>query len=416
MWGSEALADAPQAMWSAATTSSSPWYQTKAEACGFFGLLAPNGGQNSIRCYDASGAYKADLYTATKCWDGSNPDTGKPLANQCAVKPPTCSIAAGTAVSGGQFQATTSAQLPAGMNFCVQGSSCEVSASERTGYRDVTTGKWKYIFWGPLKTSGGACAGATDEGGQTQPDQPIKCSAGMCTGTVNGVDICVKCVQTDISTAGKTTTTNPDGSKTEVGTTTTTTVNNNNVTTTTVTTTTTTPAGGGTPTTQTKTDANTESKDSFCSKNPNDPVCKQSLGMASGGDDCNAPPSCSGDAVQCMMVQQQWRSRCDMQKTDDATTYGVQLTTGQDPQASTLPTPSGATEVNMKDKYATVDNMGVVAKCIPDVDISLPGMVWIAPTHITISTAPLCDMGKLFGALNIIGTLALCAYMLKGAF
>ncbi|MGO4660143.1 virulence factor TspB C-terminal domain-related protein [Ensifer sp. 2YAB10] len=350
------------------------------------------------------------------CADGTNPDLGKPLAQQCTPPPPTCSISAGTVIPGDHYTVVSDTQLSPGLNFCTPATNCSLTASGRAGGKNLTTGKWEYQFMGPLTANGQVCT--TNGTGASDPvkDAPIKCAAGMCTGTVNGVDICVKCVQVDNATVGKVTTTNPDGSKTETSTATSTTVNNNNVTTNIVTTTTTTPAGGGTPTTTTKTDANTESKDSFCAKNPNDPVCKQSLGMASGGDDCSAPPSCSGDAVQCMMVQQQWKSRCDMQKTDDATAYGVQLTTGQDPQASTLPTPSGATEVSMKDKYATVDNMGVVAKCIPDVDISLPGIVWIAPTHITISTAPLCDMGKLFGALNIIGTLALCAYMLKGAF
>lgn len=369
--------------------------------CDYYYGATQNGGNTYSNTYNAS----------TLCANGSSPDTSKPLAQQCAAVCPT----AGTVLPGDHYTVTSASPLAAGLNFCVL--ECGMTASGRAGGKDLTTGKWTYQFMGPLQTTGQNCSG--NGTGATDPvqDAPIKCSAGMCTGTVNGVDICVKCVQVDNATAGTVTTTNPDGSTTKVSTTTETTVNNNNVTTTTTTTTTNTPAGGGTPTTQTKTDANTESKDSFCTKNPSDPVCKKSLdNTASGGDDCNTPPSCSGDAIQCMMVQQQWKSRCDLQKTDDATAYGVQLTTGQDPQASTLPTPSGATAISMKDQYAAVDSMGVVAKCIPDVDISLPGIVWIAPTHITISTAPLCDMGKLFGALNIIGTLALCAYMLKGAF
>lgn len=401
----------------------SAWFTTKAAACA---ALNPQGypgvgpAQNDTMCFQPNGYAYADIYVGTMCGDGSAPNTSKPLSDQCGPPPPTCP-AAGQTSNADHYTVTSDAQLAAGVNFCIPmtGTSggCGMIASGRVGGKNLTTGKWEYQFMGPLTTTGQVCSG--NPAGATDPvqDQPIKCSAGMCTGTVNGVSICVKCVQTDNATAGKVTTTNPDGSTTQTSTATTTTVNNNNVTTNVVTTTTTTPAGGGTPTTTTKTDANTESKDSFCSKNPNDPVCKKSLdNTASGGDDCNTPPSCSGDAIQCMMVQQQWKSRCDMQKTDDATAYGVQLTTGQDPQASTLPTPSGATEVSMKDKYAAVDSMGVVAKCIPDVDISLPGIVWIAPTHITISTAPLCDMGKLFGTLNILGTLALCAYMLKGAF
>lgn len=34
-------------------------------------------------------------------------------------------------------------------------------------------------------------------------------------------------------------------------------------------------------------------------------------GTASGGDTCGVAPSCTGDAVQCMVVKQQWLSRCN---------------------------------------------------------------------------------------------------------
>lgn len=33
-------------------------------------------------------------------------------------------------------------------------------------------------------------------------------------------------------------------------------------------------------------------------------------GSASGGGSCDAPPSCSGDAIQCAILQQQWKARC----------------------------------------------------------------------------------------------------------
>ncbi|WP_296360507.1 virulence factor TspB C-terminal domain-related protein, partial [Ralstonia sp.] len=32
------------------------------------------------------------------------------------------------------------------------------------------------------------------------------------------------------------------------------------------------------------------------------------------------------------------------------------------------------------------------------------------------STSPLCDIGKLLGYLNMLSTLMLCVYMLKGSF
>lgn len=39
-------------------------------------------------------------------------------------------------------------------------------------------------------------------------------------------------------------------------------------------------------------------------------------GSASGGADCNSPPACSGDAVMCGVLRQQWLTRCGPDKTD----------------------------------------------------------------------------------------------------
>lgn len=40
-------------------------------------------------------------------------------------------------------------------------------------------------------------------------------------------------------------------------------------------------------------------------------------GSASGGGSCSAPPSCSGDAINCAVLDQQWRTRCANDKNDD---------------------------------------------------------------------------------------------------
>lgn len=40
-------------------------------------------------------------------------------------------------------------------------------------------------------------------------------------------------------------------------------------------------------------------------------------GSASGGGSCAAPPSCSGDAINCAVLDQQWRTRCANDKNDD---------------------------------------------------------------------------------------------------
>ncbi|WP_152984371.1 virulence factor TspB C-terminal domain-related protein [Stenotrophomonas terrae] len=40
---------------------------------------------------------------------------------------------------------------------------------------------------------------------------------------------------------------------------------------------------------------------------------------ASGGDSCDAPPSCSGNAIQCMQVKVQWRIDCNTRKNRNVT-------------------------------------------------------------------------------------------------
>ena len=40
---------------------------------------------------------------------------------------------------------------------------------------------------------------------------------------------------------------------------------------------------------------------------------------ASGGDSCDAPPSCSGNAIQCMQVKVQWRIDCNTRKNRNIT-------------------------------------------------------------------------------------------------
>ncbi|MHA2943557.1 virulence factor TspB C-terminal domain-related protein [Ralstonia mannitolilytica] len=45
-------------------------------------------------------------------------------------------------------------------------------------------------------------------------------------------------------------------------------------------------------------------------------------------------------------------------------------------------------------------------------NLPLPGGSW----NLHMDMTPLCDLGKLFGYLNMLSTLMLCAYMLKGSF
>lgn len=327
MWASSARAAAPQTMYRYVINGWT-WQTSWSLACS---TLPATSGSTSFRYAPNADGIRCDqvyvtptnlagvVYqsytgnTSTLCLDGSSPDTTKPLAQQCADPPPTCSIAAGTVIPGDHYTIVSDTKLAAGLDFCTPATNCSLTASGRTGGKNLTTGKWEYQFMGPLKANGTVCT--TNGTGASEPvkDQPIKCAAGMCTGTVNGVEICVKCVETDNSTAGKTTTTNADGSTSNVSTTTSVTCDNNSCTTTNNITTTTTPAGGGTPTTQNKADSSTESKDSYCSKNPTVAVCKESKSSFAGS--CDSSFACDGDAVQCAIAKEQYKRNCEIEKS-----------------------------------------------------------------------------------------------------
>lgn len=132
----------------------------------------------------------------------------------------------------------------------------------------------------------------------------------------------------------------------------------------------------------------------------------------SGGADCGSPPSCSGDAISCAILQQQWNTRCELQKGgDSASALGKQIQDGNDPMAGQLPTPgkADAAPVYVADKFSSVDNMGIAEQCLEPIAFSVFGNAY------SFDTGPLCKLGQVLGALNVMGTLMLCAYMLKGS-
>ncbi|XYI32384.1 hypothetical protein MNJPNG_09500 [Cupriavidus oxalaticus] len=182
--------------------------------------------------------------------------------------------------------------------------------------------------------TGATCSGANYDSidTTTKPTDPpslVSCSKkGMVYGTVNGVGICAAAGTIPNSTVKQqstSTTQNTDASGVQAAPQTEgTTVVLSNV-------------GGVPKVTETKTNPDgsktetTEDQGSYCQKNPTAQVCKESEGAASGGADCTAPPSCSGDAIQCMMVNQQWRTRCDSNQPSSLSDLGNQILAGNDP-------------------------------------------------------------------------------------
>ena len=270
------------------------------------------------------------------------------------------------------------------------------------------------------------------------PPSPEHCAAqGRFFGQVNGVDVCSPAVPggSTTSTSNSSSTTNDAPASSPAASSTSDTTTKTTCTDTTCTTTTVVAIGGGggggvaggasspgastcqsgqgaSAVAGTCTTTTTTSRDDYCKANPKAPQCEQD--SASGGADCGSPPSCSGDAISCAILAQEWNTRCELQKHDDSTDFGAKLANGQDPMAGQLPTPGKADQVDMSSKFSNVDDMGIAAQCLGNIDVplSLPGGGW----NLHIDTTPLCDIGKLLGYLNMLGTMMLCAYMLKGSF
>lgn len=255
----------------------------------------------------------------------SRPGVGNP--------PGFCKGLVDAANGGGGSFSTPVVSDPPPLKACASGCLIEGSYSGSSGSMGT-------VIWGPYKDLGLACSSA--------PAAPSTLPPGRCPGQVNGVDVPggVPCGTT--TTPPRTTTTPapsdpasaPAGAPPGSTTTTTTTCGVNSCNTTTTTTTTTAPAGSGSGsgsggsgsgqppgTTQTTTETTTESKDSFCSKNPADPQCKKP-DPAFGGS-CDAT-TCSGDAVECAIAREQYKRNCELFNATDASARGLAAATAGD--------------------------------------------------------------------------------------
>lgn len=264
---------------------------------------------------------------------------GTPCSTPPPPPPPTCNVPAGTTINQQQYVTETDTKMAPSLDFCATQSQCKLTASGRTASQNLTTGKWETVWFGPFKTTGDACN--SNGAGVPPPEEnkPLKCSAGMCSGTVNGVEICVKCNSYETVNQNTTTTTNADGSKTETSQLGDTWCGLKECKWTVETTTVTRDAAGniisGPATTK---EEKTEDKQSYCEKNPESKQCKETeINEASGGETCAAEPICQGDAIQCMMVKQQWKTRCIFDTENAMSALGGQLIAGSDPDAHLHP-------------------------------------------------------------------------------
>lgn len=397
-WASEGLAVSPYMGYGLAAEPSNTayWADTGQGVCDKFGQTWSGSSPGYCR-FNGPDRYLAFVQVCkTSGGVYFAPDTTKPSAQQCDSPPPSCSDASlvnkyiGASVQG------TATSLPT--TVCIQG--CAYS----TGTVGVQVGTSYATDLG--KGTGATCTGANYDTidtttKATDPPSLVSCSKqGKVYGTVNGVGICAAAGTIPNSTVtqnGSTTTQNTSASGvqgTPTTSTTTTTVSNvNNVST--VTTTTTNPDGSKSSTTQ--------DQATYCQQNPSAQVCKGSESTASGGTDCTAAPSCSGDAIQCMMVNQQWRTRCDSNQPSSLSDLGSKLVNGQDPVAN--PASSGNRTVNpiasSIDQSSFLNGAGLSDKVVSvsGQSITLPFsrlnqyLVWLGHLFVVIS---------LIGAIRIV--------------
>ncbi len=411
-----------------------PYYDSAGSACASVPstyvltgvvMMPAAGGAN---CLADIGAYSSVFIVRGHC------ATGYVLQSDgsCQKPKPNCPAVGQSVPGGNTASGTSSTQTVLNPLVCI--GSCAYSYD--TYWTGAAPGQAGYsVQWQGLHSTGGACTGseANASSGSVNANSNVNCPDHTYQGTVNGQNVCVPYpVQTTGGSTSTTTTDAPASSPAATSTSDSSTSTTCDGTTCTTTTTTTTTGGSGSGSgasgvgastcasssgasavAGTCTTTTTQPQTQYCQQNPTAAQCQQD--SASGGADCSAAPTCSGDAVNCAILAQQWLARCDLQKSKDPSiTLGQQIQAGNDPMASKLPTPDGAAQVDMSQKFSSVDDMGISAQCLPNIDVAvpLPGGAWA----MHMDTSPLCSMGQLLGYLNMLSTLMLCAYMLKGSF
>ncbi len=255
----------------------------------------------------------------------------KPYVPPPPPPPDSCQDKASKSVEGEELRiGVTGPKVPFPSDFCHN--SCQVTGPSGN-YADVYSslnGKWTATIFGDsvgTRTyTGSSCQADSDTSSEAKV---TTCGKNQCPGQVNGVDVCVACtaISSDTGTDSGSTTQKADGSTVKTDSKSTTTCEGSSCNTTTTTTNTTINPDGSTAGTETKTDTKTELKENFCKENPTFVACVPSGFSASS---CGAAPSCTGDAIQCAIAQQQHKSYCELMATSTVISeLGVAAANGQ---------------------------------------------------------------------------------------
>lgn len=302
---------------------------------------------------------------------------------------------------------------------CAAGAECIVEAGTGLG-RSVCLGgcaaeggmsgtsQGKNWVWGPYVSTGAKCSGST--GGVPPPasEPPVQCPAPQCPGTVtvNGTttSICVACGATQspgpvTSTTGSET--GASGTTTSTGTSSSSTTCSGGTCSTTTTTTVT--GSNGTSSQQQATTSQTQA--SFCEAHPADVQCKGSDERSSFGGSC-AGFTCSGDAVQCAIAQEQHRRNCALFDTPTTLSQkGVEAASGTDP-ADHPRLNSQTVDFSLSSMIDSTPLFGSSGSCPSDVSLSVMGRPIVLPfasicPYLTMAGAGFMMMCYLVAALIV---------------
>lgn len=124
-------------------------------------------------------------------------------------------------------------------------------------------------------------------------------------------------------------------------------------------------------------------------------------GTASGGDTCGVAPSCTGDAIQCMVVKQQWLSRCN--HGTEAERTSAMAAAGVTP-SDVLP------ETEVQVSQITPLSGSLVSSCPPPLSLSIMGQ----SVNLDLSGPTCSALGMLRPVVLLIAWLS-AAFILGGA-
>lgn len=131
---------------------------------------------------------------------------------------------------------------------------------------------------------------------------------------------------------------------------------------------------------------------------------EEGSGTASGGETCATPPSCSGDPIQCAVLNQQWRNRCQGEPTD------AELEAAFGPVENEEGELFGTQEHTIPESLNSTGWMGTTAECMDDLTIDMGSLLG----NVTIPFSELCWLINAIGIFVMISSYVSAARILVG--